>query len=102
MPATSPASPSRWMVGNLASSERRRPMSAHRSSFRCALVAALSFLAMPAAADPLRDAVAKDLPSLMAIYRDLHTHPELSFQEKATAAKLAAEAKKLGFEVTTG
>ena len=65
-------------------------------------IALLPALALPAAADPLRDAVAKDLPSLMAIYRDLHSNPELSFQEKKTAAKLAAEAKRLGFEVATG
>ncbi len=63
---------------------------------------ALSLSASPAASDPLRDAVAKDLPSLISLYRDLHAHPELSMQEVKTAAKLAAEAKKLGFEVTTG
>ena len=68
------------------------------------LAAALSFSAMtaPAQADPLRDAVAKDMPSLLAIYRDLHAYPELSMQEVRTSAKLAAEAKKLGFDVTTG
>lgn len=65
-----------------------------------AAVAAL--IAMPAQADPLSDAVAKDMPSLTALYRDLHASPELSMQEVKTAAKLAAEAKKLGFEVTTG
>jgi len=56
----------------------------------------------PASADPLSEAVAKDMPSLMALYRDLHANPELSMQEVKTAAKLAAEAKKLGFKVTTG
>ncbi len=65
----------------------------------CAALAA-SVFAMPVQADPLRDAVAKELPSLMEIYRDLHAHPELSFQEVGTAAKLAAEARRLGFEVT--
>ncbi len=59
--------------------------------------------AVPAsAADPLRDAVAGDMPSLMALYRDFHAHPELSMQETRTAAKMAEEAKKLGFDVTTG
>ena len=47
---------------------------------------------MPAHADALRDAVAGDMPSLIALYRDLHANPELSMQEVATAAKLAAEA----------
>ncbi len=64
--------------------------------------AAALLAAAPAQADPLRDAVAKDMPSLMALYRDLHASPELSMQEVKTAAKLAAEVKKLGFDVTTG
>ncbi|HEX8214293.1 MAG TPA: amidohydrolase [Allosphingosinicella sp.] len=67
-----------------------------------AAAAALSLHAAPAAADPLRDAVAKDMPSLLSLYRDLHANPELSMQEVKTAAKLAAEAKKLGFDVTPG
>ena len=50
----------------------------------------------------VRDAVVVDLPSLMTIYRDLHQTPELSFQEFKTAAKMAAEMKRLGFAVTTG
>jgi len=54
----------------------------------------------PVQADALREAIAKDMPSLLEIYRDLHANPELSFQEFRTAAKLAAEARKLGFEVT--
>jgi hippurate hydrolase len=65
-----------------------------------ALAAALT--AAPAHADALSDAVAKDMPSLLALYRDLHANPELSMQEVKTSAKLAAEAKKLGFQVTTG
>lgn len=72
---------------------------------RSQLLAATLLLAMaatPASADPLRDAVAKDMPSLLALYKDLHANPELSMQEVKSSAKLAAEAKKLGFEVTTG
>ena len=45
-------------------------------------------------------AIDAQMPSLMDLYRDLHAHPELSFQEVQTAAKLAAIARKLGFEVT--
>jgi amidohydrolase len=62
----------------------------------------LTMVTAPAAADPLADQVRQDMPSLMAIYRDLHANPELSMQETRSAAKMAAEAKKLGFEVTTG
>ena len=39
-------------------------------------------------------------PQLDAIYKDLHAHPEIAFQERRTAAKLAAEMRALGFEVT--
>lgn len=53
-----------------------------------------------AQADPLNDAITADLPSLMEIYRDLHANPELSGEEVRTAAKLAAEARRLGFTVT--
>src|SRR5215467_7518817 len=41
-----------------------------------------------------------DYPRLDALYRDLHANPELAFQEVKTAAKLAAEMRALGFEVT--
>ena len=73
-----------------------------RSYLIGAALALVMTSAPAAAADPIRDAVAADLPSLLTIYRDLHAHPELSMQETRSAAKLAAEAKKLGFEVTTG
>ena len=59
-------------------------------------------LAAPATAEPVRDAVTKDMPSLMTIYRDLHSNPELSFEEVRSAGILAAEFKRLGFAVTTG
>jgi len=37
-----------------------------------------------------------------ALYKDIHSHPELGFQETRTAAKLAAEMRALGYEVTEG
>lgn len=43
-----------------------------------------------------------DYPKLETFYQDLHANPELGFNEKQTAAKLAERAKALGFEVTTG
>jgi hippurate hydrolase len=39
-------------------------------------------------------------PQLDAIYKDLHANPEIAFQESRTAGKLAAEMRKIGFEVT--
>jgi hippurate hydrolase len=44
----------------------------------------------------------KYYPELFDLYRHFHQHPELSFQEKNTSARLATELRKLGFEVTTG
>jgi hippurate hydrolase len=41
-------------------------------------------------------------PRAEARYLDLHQHPELSFHEVETAAKLANDLRQLGYEVTTG
>src|SRR5215813_11679660 len=41
-----------------------------------------------------------EYPKLEALYKDIHAHPELAFQEEKTAAKLAAEMRAIGFEVT--
>ncbi|MDB6147265.1 MAG: amidohydrolase, partial [Spartobacteria bacterium] len=41
-----------------------------------------------------------ELPSLLTIYKDLHTNPELSTQEQRTAAIVAKELKATGCEVT--
>ena len=43
----------------------------------------------------------KELDGLMPLYEHLHSHPEVSFQEKETAARIAAELKTAGCEVTT-
>ena len=44
--------------------------------------------------------LAKSYAHLDALYKDIHQNPELGFQETRTAAKLAAEMRALGFEVT--
>jgi hippurate hydrolase len=41
-------------------------------------------------------------PQMRALYEDLHRNPELSLHEEKTAAKIADQLRKLGFEVTTG
>ena len=41
-----------------------------------------------------------DLETLDALYRDLHAHPELAFQEHRTSQLLAERVAALGFEVT--
>ena len=46
--------------------------------------------------------IARDYPSVEALYRDLHANPELAFAEVRTAKRLAGELRGLGFEVTEG
>ncbi|HUE78965.1 MAG TPA: amidohydrolase [Sphingomicrobium sp.] len=66
------------------------------------ILLALAAMTLPTAspAAELTDAIRADMPTLMALYRDLHANPELSMQEARTPAKLAPELKKLGFTVT--
>ncbi len=53
----------------------------------------------PAGADEWVEA---NLASLIELYHHLHQTPELSLQEKETAARFAAELKSAGLTVTTG
>ena len=68
------------------------------------LAAVLMASAMTGAAfaQDLRQSIRQDMPSLLEIYRDLHAHPELSLQETRSAARMADEARRLGFTVTNG
>ena len=73
-----------------------------------ASVALCSLLSLPARAEldvaklktTIEASVENDYPKLDALYKDLHAHPEIAFQEVKTAAKLAAEMRAIGFEVT--
>jgi amidohydrolase len=74
---------------------------------RSFILAALLLSAKPAfALDPPADrtrieaSVEKAYPRLEAIFKDIHQHPETAFQETRTAALLAREMRKLGFDVT--
>ncbi len=65
----------------------------------------ISFLAVSLSAAPelkpvVEAKVNAEYPSLEAIYKDIHAHPELSFMEVNTAALLAKELRATGFEVT--
>jgi len=48
----------------------------------------------------VRAKIAENYPSLDALYRDLHAHPELSLMEEKTSAKIAGELRATGFDVT--
>ena len=73
-----------------------------RRKILAAMLLASAMTEPPLAAQDLRQAIARDMPDLMAIYRDLHANPELSMQETRSAARMAAEARRAGFTVTTG
>ena len=58
-----------------------------------------------AANDPesiVREETDRIAPELIAIRRDLHRRPELAFEEKETAARVAAELTRLGIAPRTG
>jgi hippurate hydrolase len=59
-------------------------------------------MAMDVAADKaaVDQEFASDWPHLEALYKDIHNHPEIAFQEQRTSALLAKEMRALGFEVT--
>jgi hippurate hydrolase len=64
------------------------------------LAAVLCISAPLLAQSDLDQRINKEADSLLATYKHLHENPELSTQEKETSALIAAELKKLGYEVT--
>jgi amidohydrolase len=52
--------------------------------------------------DDLKDDVARRTPGMIALRRQYHMHPELSFEEHETAASIAEHLRKLGLGVTEG
>jgi hippurate hydrolase len=48
----------------------------------------------------IESSIEADYPKLDALYKDIHAHPEIGFQEVKTAARLATEMRALGFDVT--
>ena len=63
-------------------------------------VAAAAPLDAPAAKVRIDTVVDTSWGELDALYKDLHTHPEVGFQEVRTAGILAVKLRKLGFAVT--
>src|SRR5947208_7041347 len=50
--------------------------------------------------EPVEKIAQGELPSLLSIYKDIHSHPELSTREEKTAALMAKELRAVGCEVT--
>ncbi|MBL9069268.1 MAG: amidohydrolase [Sphingopyxis sp.] len=83
---------------------------AAKHAFLTAALLALSSPALAAEAVPAPDLSAanarlaaildKSYPTLEALYKDLHLHPELGMQEVRTAGILAQHLRKAGFTVT--
>ena len=102
-PARNP--PSAWIP---AFAGMTRTDAEHQNGVPCdAIFAALLLASAMSTAAPAQDraldqAIAGDMPALMTLYRDLHANPELSMQETRSAGLMAAEARRLGFTVTTG
>jgi amidohydrolase len=59
-------------------------------------------LNVPATLKTIDAQLDRDYPQLDALYKDIHAHPELGFQEVETAKKLAVQMRALGFTVTEG
>ena len=94
----------------------RIPLHRHNRTRLSLLGLAVSLLVTAAllrAAEPVRsdsdlknrvEAVNKrfssEAESLGILYKHFHSHPELSYQEEKTSARLADELRKAGFEVT--
>lgn len=61
----------------------------------------LSLLLAPAAPAQSIDAlIDRELPSLVATYKTMHTAPELSMKEEKSSARLAGKLRELGYTVT--
>jgi amidohydrolase len=57
-------------------------------------------LAIPAAQSNLDDKIDSNIADWVGTYKYLHEHPELSTEEKETSALVAAQLKKMGYQVT--
>ena len=56
----------------------------------------------PAYLDRVIDLIDRDSSSLIDVFKDIHQHPELGFEETRTAAIVADQLNGLGYEVKTG
>ena len=52
--------------------------------------------------DDVQERIARHLPDLVAVRRDIHAHPELGMEETRTAALVAERLRSWGLETTEG
>lgn len=69
-------------------------------SFCVSLLALLALLPSLRADETPAQLAQEELPSLLTIYKEVHSHPELSTQEEKTSELVAKELKAAGCEVT--
>ncbi len=67
----------------------------------CTMAATLLLYSVLPGAD-ISGALKPEISSLEELYKHLHRNPELSYRERETAARIAAELTAAGFDVTTG
>src|SRR5258707_10129963 len=79
---------------------RLRSLAVSAALFAASLLPAHAEIDAIALKKAIETSLASDYPKLDALYKELHAHPELAFQEVKTAARLAAEMRALGFDVT--
>jgi amidohydrolase len=70
------------------------------AAFIC-LFSTTALLAADAWRAPSQQQVDALYPEMRSLYEDLHRNPELSLHEEKTAAKMAEQLRRLGFQVTT-
>ena len=83
--------------------KRHPDKSTRRIRLLAAITLAISFLSPTFAGAADAKSWAKEhIDELVTLYQHFHSHPELSFEEKETAARLAKELRAAGAEVTEG
>src|SRR5580700_4894331 len=70
------------------------------TGWAAALAAAGDSSALKEQTAEINKLIAADYDRLEALYKHIHTHPELSLKEEHTASRLAQELREVGVEVT--
>src|SRR5581483_5227575 len=70
-------------------------------SFLCAVIVSTPLFAQTWTS-PSKSQIDAIYPQVESLYMDLHRNPELSLHEVKTAATMADNLRRLGFDVTTG